>query len=126
MNLKHLAAAAALTIGATAPAAGAYNDSRASRGMGTGPGPCMAVATPTERALLWPESRGWPTARNPASSAFGCGQMLRGIRRDHYPAGCPLDTVDVACQMAGFRSYVRSRYGTAERALRARRSKGWY
>ena len=123
VNLRPIAAAAALTLCAATPG---FADSRASRGMGRGDGPCIAVATPTEAALLRLESRGWPTADNPASSAYGCGQLLRALRRAHYPAGCPLETVDVACQMAGFRSYVRARYGTAGRALAIRRSKGWY
>ena len=123
MRIRPLAAAAALTLCAAAPATA---DSRASRGMGAGDGPCIAVATPTEAALLRLESRGWPTARNPHSSALGCGQLLRASRRAHYPAGCPLDTADVACQMAGFRHYIRTRYGTTEHALRVRRTKGWY
>ncbi len=123
MKIRTIAAAAALTLCTAGPSAA---DSRASRGMGAGDGPCIAVATPTEAALLRLESRGWPTADNPASSAYGCGQLLRALRRAHYPAGCPLDTVDVACQMAGFRSYVRARYGSAARALAARRTKGWY
>lgn len=124
-NPKMIAAALVLATTFAAPPADA-RESRASNGMGHGPGPCMAVATPTEQALMRHESNGWPTARNPRSSAYGCGQMLRAIRRAHYPAGCPLETVNVACQMAGFRHYYRARYGTAERALRARRAKGWY
>ena len=123
MKITAIAAAAALTIGTPFPA---LADSRASRGMGTGDGPCIAVATPTEAALLRLESRGWPTADNPDSTAYGCGQLLRSTRRAHYPAGCPIDTTDVACQMAGMRSYIRTRYGTAARALTARRMKGWY
>jgi hypothetical protein len=124
MRIRILAAAAALTIVAATPAGAA--ESRASRGMGNGPGPCMAVATATERALMRHESNGWPTADNPDSSAFGCGQLLRSTRRAHYPHGCPIATTDVACQMAGFRSYYRSRYGSAERALAVRRARGWY
>ena len=124
MKITAIAAAAALTI--TGTPFPALADSRASRGMGTGDGPCIAVATPTEAALLRLESRGWPTADNPDSTAYGCGQLLRSTRRAHYPAGCPIDTTDVACQMAGFRHYIRTRYGTTEHALRVRRTKGWY
>jgi len=127
VNLKHLAAAAAIALGATAPAAGA-GESRASNGMGHGPGPCMAVATVTEQALMRHESNGWPTARNPRSTAYGCAQALLVIRR-HYSARCGSSnpwTTDVDVQMCILRGYVRDRYGSTDRALSFRRVRGWY
>jgi hypothetical protein len=124
VNWKPIATTVALLVAAPIPATAA--ESRASRGMGNGWGPCAAIVTVAERELMRNESMGWPTARNPASTAYGCGQMLYATRRAHYPAGCAMWTTDIYCQVAGMRSYVRARYGSTEAALRARRAKGWY
>lgn len=89
--------------------------------------PCWSLATGTEQALMLHESRGWPTARNPRSSAFGCGQLLVGHRR-RFAHACHTvaSTVDPSASMCLLRSYVHMRYGTAERALAFRRKHGWY
>lgn len=94
--------------------------------MGEGAGPCKAVATSLEWALMKHESRGWPTADNPRSSALGCFQLLAPMRRAHYPEGCPADTLDVSCQMAGGRGYIEQRYGSTAAAVNHRRTRGWY
>ena len=130
MTPKTIAATLALALSATtyaAPAAVA-RESRASNGMGRGDGPCIAVATPTERAIIRPESGGWPTADNPTSTAYGCSQALLAIRRRYAPRCGSRDpgTVNVAVQMCIFRSYVRDRYGSMDAALRFRRRHGWY
>lgn len=128
MNLKTLAAAAALSLAVGNSLPAGATESRASRGMGRGDGPCMAIATPTERALLRLESNGWPTADNPDSTAYGCSQALLATRR-RYVRRCGSTnpwTTDVHVQMCILRSYVRDRYGSTGAALTARRTKGWY
>jgi len=130
MNLRRTAAVVAIAAALTtivAPPADAH-ESRASNGMGHGDGPCMAVATPTERALMRHESNGWPTARNPRSSAYGCPQALLVIRRRYAPRCGATNpwTTDVGVQMCILRGYVRDRHGSTARALSFRRTHGWY
>lgn len=96
------------------------------RGMGAGHGPCWAVATVAEQQLMAKESRGWNTADNPASSAFGCGQLLHSMRVRYSPDGCDPATLNVACQMAAFRAYYTDRYGSAWAAVSNHRKKGTY
>lgn len=97
-------------------------------GMKDTPGPCIDMAaTVAERQILWVESRGWPTADNPKSSAFGCGQLLVRQRKA-YAQLCDThhETVDVEEQMCMFRKYVKERYDTPERAWSFWKRKGWY
>lgn len=119
-------AALFVTVAALLPSP-AFAASQASRGMGEGDGPCMAIATPVERRLIRRESRGWPTARNPSSSAFGCGQLLRANRiRFAKACGVHPDTLNVHGQMCLFRKYYMGRFGSAERALAHSRRYGWF
>ena len=61
------------------------------------------------------ESSGYPTADNPASTAFGLGQLLLGN---------PSSTC--GRQLRAFRSDVGDRYGGAERAKAFWQANGWY
>ena len=99
----------------------------AENGMGKGYGPCWDIATPAERALMKNESRGWPSADNPNSSAFGCGQLLSGNRR-LYAEQCNTSpvTLDANDSMCLMRAYIADRYGSAGRALSFRQRNGWY
>jgi septal ring factor EnvC (AmiA/AmiB activator) len=100
--------------------------SRAGRGSILGPGPpCdLAGTSPAERWIIMKESSGYPTADNPASTAFGLGQLLLGNRILYL--GQDYATTDCARQLWAFRAYVRDRYGTAERARAFWRANGWY
>lgn len=58
---------------------------------------------------------GWiPTAKNPSSSAFGLGQLLKENRVKYL--GDKADSTDCDDQIRAFRGYVKDAYGTAERA----------
>lgn len=96
-------------------------------GMKDTPGPCMDIATPVEKQIIWVESKGWPTADNPKSTAFGCGQLLVRQRKAYAPL-CDTHhaTVDPEDQMCMFRMYVEDRYDTPERAWAFWRKRGWY
>jgi hypothetical protein len=67
---------------------------------------------------------GDPTADNPASTAFGLGQLLLGNRILYL--GEDYATTDCGRQLWAFRAYVRDRYGTAERAKAFWQANGWY
>lgn len=97
-------------------------------GMRDYPGPCIELtASPAEKQIIWAESRGWPTADNPKSTAFGCGQLLFKQRRA-YARVCDVhhETLDPEEQMCLFRAYVDERYGTPERAWSFWKRRGWY
>ena len=70
------------------------------------------------------ESSGDPTADNPASTAFGLGQLLLGNRILYL--GQDYATIDCGRQLWAFRAYVRDRYGTAARAKAFWQANGWY
>jgi septal ring factor EnvC (AmiA/AmiB activator) len=98
----------------------------AGRGSILGPGPpCdLSGTSPAEHWIIMKESSGYPTADNPASTAFGLGQLLLGNRILYL--GQAYATTDCARQLWAFRSYVRDRYGTAERAKAFWQANGWY
>jgi hypothetical protein len=99
----------------------------AENGMKKGYGPCWAIATEEERKIMRTESRGWPTADNPTSTAFGCGQLIAANRRRHAKrCATHPDTVNAAAQMCMFREYIRTRYGSTTRALYVKRAQGTY
>lgn len=125
--MKSIATVVALALGVLVVGSPALADSKASRGMGVGHGPCWPLATAAERALMKHESSGWPTARNPRSTAFGCGQLLI-VNRRRFARACDTvaSTVDPSSSMCLMRAYVRSRYGSTGRALAFRRARGWY
>jgi hypothetical protein len=83
--------------------------------------------TKTEVAILSRESSLKTTAKNPHSTAFGLGQLLRGNRMRHANLiGVHPDTTDDREQVLLFRSYVEDRYHTPENALRFWNQNGWY
>jgi septal ring factor EnvC (AmiA/AmiB activator) len=99
---------------------------RAGRGSILGPGPpCdLSGTSPAERWIIMKESSGYPTADNPASTAFGLGQLLLGNRILYL--GQDYATTDCGRQLWAFRSYVGDRYGSAGRAKAFWQANGWY
>ena len=99
---------------------------RAGRGSILGPGPpCdLSGTSPAERWIVMEESSGYPTADSPTSTAFGLGQLLLGNRILYL--GQDYATTDCGRQLWAFRTYVRDRYGTAERAKAFWQANGWY
>jgi septal ring factor EnvC (AmiA/AmiB activator) len=84
----------------------------------------LSGTSAAERWIILRESGGDPTADNPASTAFGIGQLLLGNRILYL--GRDYATTDCGRQLAAFRAYVRDRYGTAERAKAFWQANGWY
>jgi hypothetical protein len=84
----------------------------------------LTAATPAERWIIQHESGGDRASRNPASTAFGLGQLLLGQRLRYL--GADFDTTDCGQQLAAFRAYVRDRYGTAEAAMAFWLAHRWY
>jgi septal ring factor EnvC (AmiA/AmiB activator) len=103
---------------------------RAARGGGGGSihgsgRPCeLSGTSPAEHWIIMRESSGYPTADNPASTAFGLGQLLLGNRILYL--GELYATTDCGRQLWAFRAYVRDRYGTAARAKAFWQANGWY
>jgi len=92
--------------------------------LGPGP-PCdLSGTSAAERWIIMNESSGYPTADNPASTAFGLGQLLLGNRILYL--GEDYATTDCGRQLWAFRAYVRDRYGTAGRAKAFWQANGWY
>ena len=92
--------------------------------LGPGP-PCdLSGASAAERWIIMKESGGDPTADNPASTAFGLGQLLLGNRILYL--GEDYATIDCGRQLWAFRAFVRDRYGTAGRAKAFWQANGWY
>jgi septal ring factor EnvC (AmiA/AmiB activator) len=92
--------------------------------LGPGP-PCdLSGTAAAERWIIMKESSGYPTADNPASTAFGLGQLLLGNRILYL--GEDYATTDCGRQLWAFRTYVRDRYGTAGRARAFWQANGWY
>lgn len=73
------------------------------------------------------ESRFDPHAKNPTSSAFGIGQMIKanriayGKRLGYHP-----DTTDGMQQIAMMMEYIKDRYKTPEAAAAFKKKHGWY
>jgi septal ring factor EnvC (AmiA/AmiB activator) len=84
----------------------------------------LSSTSSAERWIIMHESGGDPTADNPSSTAFGLGQLLLGNRILYL--GNDYATTDCAKQLSAFRTYVRERYGTAERAQAFWEANGWY
>jgi hypothetical protein len=84
----------------------------------------MNQLSSSERYIIQHESGGSTTAKNPHSTAFGLGQLLIANRR-HY-LGANANTTDPGLQLKAFRSYVKDRYGNADRAAAFWRSHHWY
>jgi septal ring factor EnvC (AmiA/AmiB activator) len=84
----------------------------------------LSGTSAAERWIILRESSGDPTADNPTSTAFGLGQLLLGNRILYL--GQDYATTDCGRQLWAFRTYVRDRYGTAERAKAFWQANGWY
>jgi hypothetical protein len=84
----------------------------------------LSGTSAAERWIIMHESGGDPTADNPASTAFGLGQLLLGNRILYL--GQEYATTDCGRQLWAFRAYVGDRYGTAERAKAFWQANGWY
>jgi septal ring factor EnvC (AmiA/AmiB activator) len=84
----------------------------------------LSGTSAAERWIIMRESGGDPTADNPASTAFGLGQLLLGNRILYL--GKDYATTDCGRQLWAFRAYVRDRYRTAERAKAFWQANGWY
>jgi septal ring factor EnvC (AmiA/AmiB activator) len=84
----------------------------------------LSGTSSAERWIIMHESGGDPTADNPTSTAFGLGQLLLGNRILYL--GDDYATTDCGKQLSAFRTYVRERYGTAERAQAFWQANGWY
>jgi septal ring factor EnvC (AmiA/AmiB activator) len=84
----------------------------------------LSGTSAAERWVIMRESSGHPTADNPASTAFGLGQLLLGNRILYL--GRQYATTDCGRQLWALRAYVRDRYGTAARAKAFWQANGWY
>jgi septal ring factor EnvC (AmiA/AmiB activator) len=84
----------------------------------------LSGTSAAERWIILRESGGDPTADNPASTAFGLGQLLLGNRILYL--GEAYATTDCGRQLWAFRAYVHDRYGTAARAKAFWQANGWY
>ncbi len=84
----------------------------------------LSGTSAAERWIIMHESGGDPTAQNPASTAFGLGQLLLGNRILYL--GQDYATTDCGKQLTAFRAYVRDRYRTAEAAQAFWQRHGWY
>jgi septal ring factor EnvC (AmiA/AmiB activator) len=84
----------------------------------------LSGTSAAERWIILRESGGDPTADNPASTAFGLGQLLLGNRILYL--GEEYATTDCGRQLWAFRAYVHDRYGTAGRARAFWQANGWY
>jgi septal ring factor EnvC (AmiA/AmiB activator) len=84
----------------------------------------LSGTSSAEQWIIMHESGGDPTADNPSSTAFGLGQLLLGNRILYL--GDDYATTDCGKQLSAFRTYVRERYGTAERAQAFWQANGWY
>jgi hypothetical protein len=84
----------------------------------------LSGTSAAERWIILRESSGDPTADNPASTAFGLGQLLLGNRILYL--GRDYATTDCGRQLWAFRAYVRDRYGTARRAKAFWQANGWH
>jgi hypothetical protein len=84
----------------------------------------MSSLSASERFIIMHESGGWTGDKNPSSSAFGLGQLLKANRK-HY-MGANWQSTDPGLQLKAFRSYVHDRYGNANRAAAFWRSHKWY
>lgn len=73
------------------------------------------------------ESNGIPTAKNPQSSAFGIGQMIRSNRELYGKKfGFDPNTTDPQQQITMMKAYIQDRYGSPEAAAAFKRKHGWY
>lgn len=67
------------------------------------------------------------TAKNPKSSAFGLGQLIRGNRESYgRRLGIDPDTIDYNEQLKMMDLYIKERYGTPAKAKAFWEKNGWY
>ncbi len=87
-----------------------------------------AAEAAAESWIIDKESGGRTKAKNPRSSAFGIGQLIRS-NRERYAKKLSLsgpDTTDPEEQLAMLRAYVKDRYGSMQNAKRFWEQRGWY
>lgn len=92
------------------------------------PGDCIPYARSNAVVrIIKLESGGDPEADNPKSTAFGCGQLLRGNRIKYgKECGVRFDTLDPEWQMCMTHAYIDDRYKSDEAALAFKLRRGWY
>lgn len=77
--------------------------------------------------IIQKESEGKTTAKNPNSSAFGLGQLIRTNREAYAKKlGVDPDTTDYNAQSKMQDMYVKDRYGTYQKAKEFWEKNGWY
>jgi len=69
------------------------------------------------KKIIWLESRWNPTAYNPATNAYGLGQL---VNSKPYTKGNPYKQINAAAK------YIFNRYGTPNKALAHHNKYGWY
>lgn len=96
-------------------------------GLPTDPGPIHDTGDPDLNWLIGKESSWKPTAKNPKSSAFGLGQLIK-LNRETYGKrlGYDPNTTDMAEQLGMMREYIRDRYKTPQAARRFWEQHGYY
>lgn len=78
--------------------------------------------------LIQKESSGRTDAKNPNSSAFGLGQLIRA-NREAYAKKLGIqnpDTTDYNEQLAMMKAYIADRYGSPEKAKQFWERNNWY
>ena len=73
--------------------------------------------------IIYLESKGNILAKNPKSTAYGLGQLLRST---YHSVHVPYKTTCTACQLEAMRVYIHSRYGTPKRAYIFWLEHHWY
>ena len=124
-NVKNKAAGSA---GGSSPSRGSVPVAKAKPAAPAPQKKGMTGLSESEAWIIRHESSGRVTAKNPESSAFGLGQLIKA-NREKYAAELGItnpDTTDYNEQLAMFRAYVKDRYGTAEKAQEFWEEKGWY
>lgn len=77
--------------------------------------------------IMQKESSGRVSAKNPKSSAFGLGQLIRSNREAYAKKlGVDPDTQNFSHQLAMMKMYVAERYKTPQAARRFWEQHGWY
>lgn len=77
--------------------------------------------------IISKESLGKTTAKNPNSSAFGLGQLIKANREAYGKRlGIDPDTIDRNEQLQLMDAYVKERYGNYQKALEFWKANNWY
>lgn len=77
--------------------------------------------------IIQKESEGVPTAKNPNSSAYGLGQLIKSNREAYAKRfGFSPDTTDPQEQLQMMDAYVKERYGSYAEARKFWEEHNWY